>query len=693
MFFKLAMRNSRRSRKENGLFFASLVVSIVAFYIILALSHQDVMIFLRSLESDAVNSLLQIAAVFYVFSLVMLFFLIYYASKYQLERRRHELGMYIMMGMRRSKLFALLMAEDLGSSVVALLIGLPIAILVSEVVSLLTARLVGLGVIGHHVSFSLQAVILTTVGFVAIKLAAFLILSGKLARKQIGDLLVDTPETEKKQLPAPVYGVSAVFGLVALVIAYCQGIGGYSWISVKYMAVTITLGFVGMFLLFFGLRLFIDALARRANGSKPLAVFGFRQIHENVVTKSGTLAISSILILGALCCCGSGVGICISRQNMYHVLDYTFASYGDDAEADSRNIRAKLEEAGVLEDFSDVFDMKLGYIKMGENESHDDAVNVENVISELEKLKASEDRDVLINNMSYMTYPYLIQESAYNKVLEAAGKEPLELGENELALYTDFFTDYRGGLLNEVLAERPEVDVRGDEYHLIGEVQTTKIVTDSSITLSFGLIVDDDTFARLTNDNYELYVNAILKKDIVDGKGLMKAIMDENEKLDGIDFESINADCESYLQNIGRNMFYTVAAGYITLYLAVVFLIIANTIIGVQFLMGQRKSGRRYRTLVKLGATYEMLCSSANRQVGWYFGIPVAVAAVSSIFGVRALLTGILSEFMRGRVKQILIIAAVMIILLCVVEYIYMTAVKRSSNRYLMAMMTPERVE
>ena len=185
MFFKLAMRNSRRSRKENGLFFASLVVSIVAFYIILALSHQDVMIFLKSLESDAVNRLLQIAAVFYVFSLVILFFLIYYASKYQLERRRHELGMYIMMGMRRSKLFALLMAEDLGSSALALLIGLPIAILVSEVVSLLTARLVGLGIIGHHVSFSLQAVILTMVGFVLIKLAAFVILSGKLARKQI----------------------------------------------------------------------------------------------------------------------------------------------------------------------------------------------------------------------------------------------------------------------------------------------------------------------------------------------------------------------------------------------------------------------------------------------------------------------------------------------------------------------------
>ncbi len=692
MFFKLAMRNSRRSRKENGLFFASLVVSIVAFYIILALSHQDVMIFLKSLESDAVNSLLQIATAFYVFSLIMLFFLIYYASKYQLERRRHELGMYIMMGMRRSKLFALLMAEDLGSSVLALIIGLPIAVLVSEVVSLLTARLVGLGVIGHHVSFSMQAVILTTVGFVTIKLAAFIILSGKLARKQIGDLLVDSPETEKKQLPAPVYGGSAILGLSALVAAYYQGISGYSWISVKYMAITITLGFVGMFLLFFGLRIFMDMLARRANGSKPLAVFGFRQIHENVVTKSGTLAISSILILGALCCCGAGVGICISRQNMDHVLDYTFASYGDNAEEDSRNIREKLKDAGVLDDFSDIFDMKLGYIKMEDDESYD-VVNVDNVISALENIDASDDRDVLINNISYMTYPYLIQLSAYNKVLSAAGKDPLELGKNELALYTDFYTDYRGGMLNKVLAERPEVDIKGDEYFLTGEIQTTKIVTDSSITLSFGLIVDDDTFARLTNDDYELYVNAVLRKDIVEDKGLMKAIMDENDKLESVDFASVDADCESYLQNIGRSMFYTVAAGYITLYLAIVFLIIANTIIGVQFLMGQRKSGRRYRTLVKLGATYEMLCSSANRQVGWYFGIPVGVAAVSSIFGVRALLTGILSEFMRGSVKQILIIAAVMIILLCVVECIYMTAVKRSSNRYLMAMMTPERVE
>jgi len=40
---------------------------------------------------------------------------------------------------------------------------------------------------------------------------------------------------------------------------------------------------------------------------------------------------------------------------------------------------------------------------------------------------------------------------------------------------------------------------------------------------------------------------------------------------------------------MGRQLFYIAAASYITIYLAVVFLIIANTIIGVQFLTWQQK--------------------------------------------------------------------------------------------------------
>ena len=89
MFFELIARNSKRSRKENGLFFATLLVSVIAFYIILSLSRQDVMLFLQEMESDAVNRLLTMIPIFYVMKLVVLFFLIYFASTLQRERRRH----------------------------------------------------------------------------------------------------------------------------------------------------------------------------------------------------------------------------------------------------------------------------------------------------------------------------------------------------------------------------------------------------------------------------------------------------------------------------------------------------------------------------------------------------------------------------------------------------------------------------
>ena len=112
MFSNLILRNSHRSRKENGLFFSSLVISIVAFYMILSISTQDVMLFLQKMESDAVDKLLLLIPAFYGMTLGILFFLIYFACKYQFERRRHEFGVYLMLGMRRSKLFGMLLAED-----------------------------------------------------------------------------------------------------------------------------------------------------------------------------------------------------------------------------------------------------------------------------------------------------------------------------------------------------------------------------------------------------------------------------------------------------------------------------------------------------------------------------------------------------------------------------------------------------
>lgn len=684
MFSELVKRNSRRSRRENGLFFASLLIAIIAFYIILSLSHQDVMVFLQRMESNAVNRLLTLVPVLYGLTLFILFFLVYYANRFQLARRRHEFGVYLMLGMQRRTLFGMLLAEDLRSSLIALAIGLPAAVLISELISLVTARLVGLGIVGHRFALSLPAIGWTAAGFLAIKLLASLILSGKIVREEIGALLTETPEGTKRQRPAAVYAAALVLGIALLAGAYTFAIRGYAWSSLRYMAGTLALGVAGTLLLFYGLRVIIDRLARRGDRAGKLRVFNFRQVEETVIHRSGALAICSLLILAALCCFGAGVATARSSRAETHTLDYTFPTDSKSADA----VRETLTAHGLDSAFSDIFEMRIGRVRTSTD--YQNTVKFPALQRTIDAMPASDKRQQLQYLLEAASNPHLIALSSYNRLLTAAGLPELTLAPDEAAVYCDseVSSAENTALLDRLIADGAAVTIDGAPFTLTGQVQSVSVVTDRSITMSFALIVPDAAFEHYTQGDYDVYLDGVLAPSMTEGKSLMNAIADMNALLNPLGLKY-----ESYLQNLGRELFYIVAASYLTIYLAIIFLVVANTIIGVQFLMGQQKAARRYRTLVRLGTEHDTLCRAAKTQINWYFGLPVGVAAVSSVFGVRALFTGMLTAQAQRGMTDLMITAGAMILLLCVVEWIYMAAVKRSSSKYLLTLMAPEREE
>ena len=144
----------------------------------------------------------------------------------------------------------------------------------------------------------------------------------------------------------------------------------------------------------------------------------------------------------------------------------------------------------------------------------------------------------------------------------------------------EFTSSARTELMNQTLGREPEIEVAGETWHLTGTVQSRNLVVDSSITLSFALIVPDEEFSDLTGGDYDTYWDGILSPELVKSQSLMQVISGVNAEL-----EDTGLDYESYLQNMGRQLFYLVAASYLALYLAIIFLIVANTVLGVQFLM------------------------------------------------------------------------------------------------------------
>lgn len=673
MFYDLVNRNSKQNRKENGLFFVSLIMAIVAFYIILSLEKQDVIIFLKTMESEALDKLFLLIPALYGLSLFILFFLVYFAGKYQLDRRSKELGMYLILGMKRSKLLLMLFAEELWNSVLSLIIGIPIAMCISEIISLVTAKIVGLGIIGHKFSFSFSAVIGTVIGYFIIRFAALVILSGKFSKKEVTELLSESQVEKKREINKVIVSIKLVLGVVLLTVSFAIAIIGVSWANIKLMGLTVILGIGGIFLLFQGIGVLFEIILKKKNNISELKMFTFRQLQESVFLKPNTLAISSLLVLMAISCFAYGIPVgYLFNSKEAHVIDYTF-------EAKEEEVKSVIDKLELNEYIDGIYDMNIGMF-------YDGSFSANDLISAVENQRDGDDKDSLLNNLQYRDRPYLISVTSYNKLLELQGKEQIILKDNEVALYND--TVFKvGDVMENALKERPALYFDGEQYKLIDKYYNDSIVTDKLITIMYGLIVSEEVFNKYTDENnISTYWNATLNDGFVKEKGLMQAIAEVNEKLDttGICYES-------YLQNIGRELFYTVAASYTTIYLAIIFLIIANTVMGVQFLMHQQKTKKRYKSLIYLGASYEMLCKSARNQTAWYFSLPIVIAAISSIFAVRALFTGIITKEMQEQVGKLMAISIVIIILICVIELIYMEFVKKSSDKNILKIMDIKR--
>lgn len=673
MFYDLVKRNSKRNRKENGLFFISLIVSIVAFYIILSLEKQDVIIFLKTMESQALDKLFLLIPVLYGLSLFILFFLVYFAGKYQLERRNRELGMYLMLGMKRRKLLLMLFMEELRNSILSLAIGIPIAIFISEIISLATAKIVGLGIIGHSFSFSMTAILGTIAGYFIIRFIALIILSGKFSKKEVIELLSDSQTEKKRKINKVAVAIKFLLGIIFLAVAFTIAIAGLSWKSIKLFAITVILGLSGMFLLFQGIGVLFEIILRKKQSKGELKMFTFRQLQESVFLKPNTMAISSLLILMTISCFAYGIPVgYLNNSKEAHVMDYTFKGSKEEVQSIIKDLN--------LEQYIDgIYDMNLGMC-------YKKGIDIKELVAVIEKQPNSEDKDIALNNIQHMDRPYLISVNSYNKLLEIQGKDAIELKDNEVALYND--PQFRtGDTIKRTLKERPTLYINGQDYRLVDKYYSDSIVTDSLITIMNGLIVPEEMFDKYTDkNNVSTYWNVTLKKEFVDEKGLMQAISMVNEKLNTAEIRY-----ESYLQNIGRELFYTVSASYTTIYLAVIFLIIANTVMGVQFLMHQQKTRKRYVSLTYLGANYEMLCKSSRNQITWYFSLPIIVSTISSIFAVRSLFTGIMTTSMKDHVGKLMVISIPVIAVICVIELLYMHLVKKSSDKNILKLMDIKR--
>ena len=667
MFFRQIRRSAAKNRKNNSLFFGTLVAAIVAFYTLLSLESQDVIRFLKTLESDAIERLMLLIPVVYAVSLFFVFFLVYFAYRYQMDGRRKEFGLYLMLGMGRGRLFAMLMGETLWNSLVSILTGLPIALLLTEGISLATAKVIGLGIVGHEISLSFPAVLWTVAGFILVQCIAMLALCAQYSRKEPMELMQAVGPERQAAAGEKRRKASLILGLFLLLMAYGAGILLLRGLGLPVIALIFLLGGSGTFLVFQGIGSLIGERIQRKGPSQPgLYTFTGRQIQESVVDQYKALAVASLLLLLALACISFGIGMAAGRGSG-ETRTADFSVKGTEAEI-QEGIR-RLDDPSMIAGY---YPMYLGHMDI---DAH--AYSLKGLQEAILKQPDSTQKSSLQDHLGY-GLEYVISEASYNQLRASIGKDPIELGPDGIGLYTSMkddraFTD----LLEHTLKSRPEVSVDGQDYRLVPELYSDNVVADREITLYIAFIVPDEKYLAWTKDGQEPFCwNMTVSQEAVDELGLMQAIQKVDERL-----SSTGLEYESYLSGIGRNLFYTVASSYLSIYLGVLFLLISNTVIGLKYLMQQHACRQRYRTLLMLGAGTGDLCRCAERQIGIFFLLAIGVAAINSIFAVWSMFGSFMRLPAGTAASKVFLMAGVAFLLFLVFEWIYIHVVISASHR------------
>lgn len=691
MFFRLIYRNAKRSRQENLIYFATLVTAVASFYMILSLERQDVILYLRDFESMAVDRLFALMPILYGIALFLLFFLVLFANRYQLDRRSKEFGMYLMMGMRQRKLFALLLAEGLLTSLFALTIGTVIGGILAEMISLATSRLIGQGIIDHQPSFSLIAVAYTAVGFLFIQVLALLFLSVQLFNRELQQLL--NGQVSKKQALGTTKTNSLTFvaGLIILIVAYYLALRYFWLVNNLMISLSVILGIIGTILLIRGLARLLNSLAMKTKQTQGLRIFTLRQLQENIANRAISVAVSSLLMMLSVMFLAEGAATILSSgdnlnrdSSVYH-----FTLLGDNKE-----IEKVLTSAELAPYVDHLNPLTLGYNQTADQVdwsafrkeivdhlpegvvdpqvAEPGVYNISTEIPEMENILGLVDSQI----------GYLITESGYNRILEASNQPTIQLTDDQVALYVNPTVGHANQPeLNQLLVEnkdQPLLKLDGQQMRILPNLAMKDLVTDRSITIMAALVVKDTRFQQLVKvENRETYWNFRLPQTLIDRDGLMTPMKEANDLLNDKGFY-----VESYLQNFGRHLFYVVAGSYTMLYLAFLFLVIGCTVLALQFLTQLKQTKSRYKTLSFLGAKADQMQDSLKKQVASYFLFPLIPAMVSGTVGIIAMKTYIRynADFLPS-ISNMLPFVLMMVGIFLLVQWVYAWAVYKTATR------------
>ena len=661
MLPKIALGNVRKSLRDFSVFFITLVFGVCAFYAFASINDQTAVINLTELQSEAVSAVMRMLSSVSVFVAVILGFLVVYANRFLVRRRKREFGIYLTLGMGRAQVAAIMVMETLAVGVAALVVGLVLGVLLSQVMMYVTANLFEATIPGFAFVFSPGAALSTLACYAAIFALSLLLNVREVSRYRLIDLINADKVSEKvKARSLPVCVVLFLVSLVLMGVAY-RTLLENGVMSDKFGQATALVS-VGTALFFFSVSGFLLRFLQGRPGVylRGLNAFTLRQLNSRVNTAWVSITLVCAMLFVAICgvCTGfsvsRGISDALEKGSPY---DASINAYPrglmiagmDDADYDLPEVN---EEAA-----SDGFDMVAAMRRKVSD--WDDIVSA---TAQVNQYMPSGAQGGISQRWAYETTSYatdatldevlgqndsrfaFVRVSQYNALRALLGEKPVELGRDECLVWSDFAP--LDGFWEAFIDQHHGFEALGTTLHPRGMAHET-LCNTSAASVTGALVVPDE----------------VLPDDLVPAKTSLDVTysgsVDECEQRFQDACEAACGPAESrgveawpvcFMETrqaiADNNVGLTVVTTYLAIYIGLILLISCASVLSIQQLSAVADDVSRYRVLAELGAEPAQIRGALMVQVGVYFVFPLVVAvchaacALTSINGLISLATG-----------------------------------------------------
>ncbi|WP_294581981.1 ABC transporter permease [uncultured Thomasclavelia sp.] len=612
MLFNLSIKNIKQSFKDYAIYFVTLILGVAIFYIFNALETQSVMLQINDTAKDIVKMMNNILSGVSIFVSFVLGFLIVYANRFLMKRRKREFGIYLTLGMSKFQVSKILIFETIIIGLISLVMGLIVGIGLSQIMSIVVANMFEADMQQFTFVLSTNALFKSCLYFGIMYLLVIVFNTIQVNRQQLLQLIVSHQQSEMIRIKNP--GICIIVFIIAVLLLsyayYNVTSNASSLVSFFSVILQMIYGALATYLIYrslAGLLLYFIKLKKNTY-FKRLNSFTIKQISSKINTAVLSSTVICLLLFLTICIFSSAVALNNTANEEIDQLAPADVCMYIDTKANNITVEQYLKnhQIDISADLSASYSFNTYY-----SSQLTYGTTYGNIYSDVSESFLNETQRI-------------VKVGDYNQVAKLYHLPEYNLNDNEYVVVGNYSNSMN--MINLWLREKPDIVLNDKIYHSkFTQCQNGFLMMQSSPMDMGFFVVPDNAVNNMMIDASYLIGNYDASS------------RDQRNEIDQkiTDYSSDTLIISTKIQIATANTGSGAMVIFIGLYIGIVFLISCAAILALRELSQAIDNKEKYQILRKIGVDEKMINHSIFIQIAIYFLLPLILALIHSIFGLQ----------------------------------------------------------